>query len=144
MEHPENVVAHEQHHRLDETVWYPPHPKRTESPLFHHNKKLIHEEDRPCFICGARRSEGAEIEVHHTLEWAFEAGLDMDKVARDFGVDDIEDIRMLMTLCKKHHRGHGTGIHNISYPVWIAQKYAKPGVSFTQHEMLALHNQSKE
>jgi hypothetical protein len=29
----------------------------------------------------------------------------------------------MMDLCTRHHRGKYTGIHNMSYNIWILQKY---------------------
>lgn len=129
-----DVEAHEQDRTLQEHVWYPEHSPRTESTLFRKAKEHFHEINAPCFICGKRVSDGITIEIHHLLEWAFAEGLDMDEIKRDLGVDDIEDIRLLIPLCTKHHRGRYTGIHCVSHPVWYAQKYAKPSVSFTEHE----------
>lgn len=72
------------------------------------------------------------METHHQhLEWAAANGVDLQKIISDF--PDIHDEVSLRTwldsegnmlvLCAKHHRGPRTGIHSITYPAWLLQRY---------------------
>jgi hypothetical protein len=44
-----------------------------------------------------------------------------------------DDVRNMLVLCQEHHTGvdhenSGTGIHQITFPVWLIQKLAKTGI----------------
>jgi len=39
-------------------------------------------------------------------------------------------------LCKKHHIGKDEGIHSMTYPLWLAQRYGKPGYKFSDVEVI--------
>ncbi|UOF90748.1 hypothetical protein LSG31_00250 [Fodinisporobacter ferrooxydans] len=50
-------------------------------------------------------------------------------------ITSVDDIRNMMVLCQEHHTGvdhenggSGTGIHELTFPVWLIQKLAKRGV----------------
>lgn len=135
---------------LDELVAYPPHEPRSESPTYiktHHH--LIYEMDAPCWICGIRRSTGGAMESHHyRFEWASQFGLDIAKVEGDF--PDLKDRKALaewvdsegnmLVLCAAHHRGKYVGIHEITYPAWLLQRYEGEEFSFIdQHEVPKAH-----
>lgn len=141
---------HEVSEVLHEDVFYPAHAPRTESEEYravHH--RLVVEEDSPCFICGIRNSqlddpaintEGVkEIETHHcVVEWSLANAVDAQKVAEYLGVtiDDINswvdhDSENLMVLCDRHHRHREVGIHDTTYPIWLAQKFLKPHYELT-------------
>lgn len=79
------------------------------------------------------------METHHAhVEWAAAAGIDLDKIVQDF--PDVKDEKALrqwldsegnmLVLCSKHHRGPNTGIHMITYPAWLLQRYQGPGFTF--------------
>jgi hypothetical protein len=136
--------------QLDERVAYPPHPPRKSSHTYlrtHHH--LIYELDAPCWICGIRHSTGGALETHHyRFEWASQFGLDLAKVEADF--PDLTDRQKLaewvdsegnmLVLCAAHHRGKLTGIHEISYPAWLLQRYEGEGFSFIdQHAVPKPH-----
>jgi hypothetical protein len=119
--------------QLDELVAYPPHPPRTSSPTYvktHHH--LVYTLDAPCWICGIRHSQGGALETHHyRFEWASQFGLDLKKVEADF--PDLTDETKLgewvdsegnmLVLCATHHRSKYEGIHEITYPAWLLQRY---------------------
>lgn len=127
------MAGHTLHRLLDERVAYPPHEPRTSSPTYrktHHH--LIYDLDAPCWICGIRHSGGAQMETHHQrFEWASMHGLDLEKVTQDF--PDITDRVSLaqwvdgegnmLVLCAIHHRSKYEGIHEITYPAWLLQRY---------------------
>ena len=138
------------HRMLDELVSYPKHPPRTSSPTYkrtHHH--LVYDLDAPCWICGIRHSEGGALETHHyRFEWASQFGLDLTKVEADF--PDLTDRAKLaewvdsegnmLVLCAAHHRGKLTGIHEISYPAWLLQRYEGADWSFIdQHTVPRAH-----
>jgi hypothetical protein len=138
------------HRTLDELVEYPHHAKRTESPTYvktHHH--LVYDLDAPCWICGIRHSNGGKLETHHyRFEWASQFGLDLEKVALDF--PDLTDRAKLaewvdgesnmLVLCDAHHRGKHVGIHEISYPAWLLQRYQGAQFAFIdQHTVTQPH-----
>ena len=128
------------HRSLDELVAYPPHPPRTESSIYkrtHHH--LVYVLDAPCWICGIRHSTGGAMETHHFhFEWASQNGLDLTKVTADW--PEITDRKALaewvdsegnmLVLCAAHHRGKYTGIHEITYPAWLLQRYESEDFTF--------------
>ena len=132
------VEAHNLHRTLDEIIAYPSHDPRRASALYkkvHHH--LVYELDEPCWICGVRQSglpEGQHMETHHAvLEWALAGAADPKLILADFpkmGVADDPHLRQwldsegnMLVLCAKCHRGARRGIHMITYPAWIAQRY---------------------
>jgi hypothetical protein len=45
----------------------------------------------------------------------------LDKAEREHPIMDTpDDLRNCVVLCLKHHRKKLTGIHNISFPIWVA------------------------
>lgn len=134
------VAEHEQRETLTIDIEYPDHAQRTESPEFAANKRtLVTKLDTPCFCCGGKENR----EVHHfIIEWAEWDFADPAKVltaahrfdiygyAGQLGDKPIlspDDIRNLVVICAKCHRGRGTGIHLVPFPNWIAQVVAKDG-----------------
>lgn len=142
--------AHLVRRALHEAVWYPAHAPRSESPEYaakHH--QLVVVEDQPCFICGVRNStltdpeqnpHGAkEMETHHRwVEWSLINATDPEKLAAQFGPQEDwssfldHDEENLLVLCDVHHRHKEAGIHEMSYPIWVAQKFVKDDFQLTQ------------
>lgn len=98
-----------------------------------------------CWICGAKES----LECHHIFEWSLWNALDPDKALEvlelldPYGYaeelngtmfDSPDDIRNLWMLCDDHHDSKYQGIHNISFPLWLAQKVDEPGEEVTPEE----------
>lgn len=113
---------------------YPPHEKRHATSLYRKtHRKLIVEMDEPCWICGVRRSQGGRMETHHAhLEWAAANGVDLAKITADFAEimndparlrDWLDSEGNMLVLCDRHHRGSREGVHMISYPAWLLQRY---------------------
>ena len=118
---------------LIEDVLYPPHdPRKASSEYRRIHKRLVVTMDEPCWICGIRHSEGGAMETHHAhVEWAAVNGISLDLIIRDFpGIRDTVTLRHwldsegnMLVLCEQHHRGSRTGIHSITYPAWLLQRY---------------------
>lgn len=134
------VAEHEQRETLTIDIEYPDHAQRTESPEFAANKRtLVTKLDTPCFCCGGKDHR----EVHHfIIEWAEWDFADPAKVLiaahrldiygyagqlGDKPIESPDDIRNLVVICAKCHRGRGTGIHLVPFPNWIAQVVARDG-----------------
>jgi hypothetical protein len=125
---------------LEETVYYPPHDPRAASPAYRTlHRLLVVDRDEPCWICGIRHSTGGAMETHHQhIEWAAANGVDLTKVMADFpAVTDEPSLRAwldsegnMLVLCARHHRGPLTGIHSITYPAWLLQRYQGSGWTF--------------
>jgi hypothetical protein len=150
--------AHYLRQTLRQVIAYPAHGPRDTDPqqgVFEHARRhLIYNLKTGCWIGGAtidqiraglpesHRCHGAtQLEAHHAV--AEFAGLneeDWQKVAKDFpqaGIHSDEDFKRfanseggLTILCDIHHRDAGRGIHMVSYPAWLLDKYAKDDWEF--------------
>jgi hypothetical protein len=112
---------------LTEVVYLPERPERTESNEFRHDKEILKKSGHyDCFI-GNGYCEG-QIELHHSvIEFSEDKAIDWKKVQGDYpNIDHVDDIDQMIPLCKKHHTGKYTGIHNTTYQAWLAQKYMTP------------------
>ena len=134
------VEAHEVHRTLDEIIAYPEHdPRKASAEYKRVHNHLVYELDEACWICGVRQSglpEGQHMETHHyALEWALAGAADPALIMADFpemGTADDPHLRKwldsegnMLVLCQVCHRGARRGIHMITYPAWIAQRYIK-------------------
>jgi hypothetical protein len=121
---------------LHESAYYPEHAPRVEQTAYHTiHRRLVIEEDQPCWICGIRYSQGAKNETHHFhLEWALANAADAEKLHADYSDVPLNDEKALLdwidhseenllVLCPDHHRHKLLGIHMITHPDWMAQKY---------------------
>lgn len=117
------TVAHNDVRRLVELAHYEDHDKRTESSAFRHIKAQLHKEHAQCYI-GNKYCEG-NIEIHHkVIEWSAATEVDFEKVMKDFPtINDPDTMENMMPLCAKHHRGKFHGIHVMTYPIWVLQRY---------------------
>jgi hypothetical protein len=139
------VPAHEVTRRLTEEIFYPDHDPRTASEEYrkvHHH--LVYDLDEACWICGVRNStlkdpaqnpRGAkQMETHHSVcEWALANAVDPTLVMGDFpamGAADEPHLREwldsegnMLVLCDVCHRHGMAGVHMISYPAWVVQRY---------------------
>lgn len=150
--------AHLERRTLREVVAYPEHgPRESDShyKIFNHARHhLIEVLGAGCWIGGAtlaqvkaglpdgHRCAGArQLEAHHAVaEFAGLNEVDWQKVAKDFpqaGLHSDEDFLRfaeseagLMILCDVHHRHPGKGIHSVTYPAWLLDRYAEAGWEF--------------
>jgi hypothetical protein len=150
--------AHFEKRTLRELVAYPPHGPRATDPhykIFMAAKKhLVHVLGVGCWIGGAtlaeikaglpagHRCNGAtQLEAHHAVaEFAGLNAVDWQKVAKDFpqaSIHSDEDFLRfaeseggLLILCDKHHRHAGQGIHSVTYPAWLLDRYAQENWEF--------------
>ena len=144
---------HREIRTLREVVAYPPHEPRTTDvhyKIFEHARRhLIHDLGAGCWIGGATLMQikaglppghscaGAkQLEAHHAVaEFAGLNEIDWQKVAKDFpqaGLHSDEDFLNfaqseggLTILCDRHHRSAGQGIHSVTYPAWLLDRYAQ-------------------
>lgn len=145
----------EQDHELSETltvdVITPGHEPRKTTELFRKSKDELKASQHPpcCWICGRTEAElGAPLEAHHDgIERSFAEGeIDWERVKADFPnhdwstfdaadpytfVDDMSPNGQGLLLCKEHHTGKDTGIHNIPFPLWRLQRYLKDGAKWS-------------
>lgn len=139
------VAPHLVTRRLTETIAYPEHDPRTASAEYHQvHHHLVYELDEPCWICGVRNStlgdatenpKGAkQMETHHwRVEWAMCNAVDPALIIADFpsmGAADETHLREwldsesnMLVLCDVDHRSGLEGIHSVSYPAWVVQRY---------------------
>ena len=141
------VEAHEMKRTLTEIVITPEHAERTESPEFRKAKERLKADGHyKCWVCGATEN----LQVHHFgAEWSLEGVTDFDKLKafceewdpygygrllKNHPITSVDDVRNMLVLCQEHHTGvdhadenSGTGIHSLTFPVWVIQKLAKTG-----------------
>ena len=144
-----SVPEHLIQRTLRDAVVDPAHAAREESPAFRAAKGRLQADGHwQCWVCGATEN----LQVHHFVaEWMFKDLVDLDRMKataealdpygygrllRNVPISDPEDIRGMMVLCQAHHTGvdhadggSGTGIHEITFPTWIMQRVAKPGLN---------------
>lgn len=144
-----DVVTHFQRGTFEERYWLPAHEKRRESALFRSNKKLLWDDcGAPCWICGA--TADLEVhhvfewafwnaldrrKVTDILKAIEFYDSDYTALAKDAGrlrqvlaelgkkkplLTSPDDARNLVVLCREHHRLKLTGIHTVSFPLWLA------------------------
>jgi hypothetical protein len=135
------VKEHIMRRTFTEDYTVPSHVDRSESPEFKQAKKRLMEEGHDeCFICGSKE----DLQIHHFLaEWSMENSVDFSKLRRltllfdiyGYGkklkntpVTTIDDIRNCMVLCRTHHTGTYTGVHNLTFTVWLLQLLGKDGI----------------
>ena len=141
-----DVPAHPVSRTLKETIAYPSHDARTASAEYkkvHHH--LVYELDEPCWICGVRQSQlpdGEHMETHHdAVEWSLANAVDPALIIKDFptmGAADDPHLREwldsegnMLVLCATCHRGGFRGVHMITYPAWVVQRW-EPGHDVTK------------
>lgn len=142
------IGDHEEKEIIEVDVFAPGHEKRMASALFEKTRKKQLTLTPVCWICGRTAKEsGHPLEAHHrTVEWQFAKGdIDWEKVKADYPhfdwdsfdpekdpykfVDDMTAQGLI--LCKEHHTGKDTGIHDVPFPIWIMQRYLKSGTKWS-------------
>lgn len=78
---------------------------------------------------------------HPILQWLYRVfsfdwdSFDPKKESDTYAFVDNMLVNGLM-LCKKHHTGKDEGIHDLPFPLYIFQKFAKPGYKFSPSEVI--------
>lgn len=140
----EQAHAHLVKTTLSIRTYYPDHPRRSATTLYHHNRhQLIVVQNQRCWICGTRQN----LETHHYyVEWALANAIDWDKFMKlhpqfdfsDYRQDPtlwVDDINNLLVLCAKHHRRRNHGIHMMDGPRWRAQRIVRPDFALTPDKL---------
>ncbi len=145
-----DLLAHFKKGTFEEQYWIPAHNKRRESNEFKKNKKFVRDEcGAPCWICGKSKDLEVHhvfewsfwnvldpkkvTKILKAIEFYDEkyiskAKLDSAKLRakieylenNELIVDSPDDIRNLVVLCREHHRLKYSGVHTISFPIWLA------------------------
>ena len=141
------VNAHAVSRALHETVYTPTHPKRGDSSAeFKASKEALEKETPGCWICG---TTDAVLEGHHlNTEWSLINSVDLAKIRETFpqakSLEDwLDSIENLILLCPKCHRSPLYGVHMVTMPAWIVQKYQLAGwdlVNGPNHTSVAVLN----
>jgi len=132
---------HIEHEHIEILEHYPPHIPREGDPYYHifneTRERMRREGKLKCYIDNKDCSKES-IELHHYfVEYALIGDADWRRFAElypQFHIPDEEAFFMwceseenLMPLCKFHHTGIG-GIHHLPAPLWLIQRFLKPGV----------------
>jgi len=155
--------AHEQKETLTVDVDIPEHDKRVTTPLFTKTKRLlmkvggalgfnIKREPGRCWICNKTEQElGQPLEAHHYgIERCYlDANIRWNVVQQDFPLfdwknfDPANPVQFVdnmasqgVLLCKAHHTGKDTGIHDLPHSIWIMQRYLADGTRFSPNEVI--------
>lgn len=158
------TAIHEERDTFSVDVFIPGHDPRVSTPLFLKSRlALIAREGGRCFVSGMTAEQsGHPLEAHHhPIERSFANMIDWERFAADcklgvWGphaqafdwpaflnaspfdpykfVDDMTVNGLL--LAKQFHTIGDEGIHNLPYPVWLAQKYGKEGYKFSEVEII--------
>lgn len=120
---PKVVPAHNDVRRLIELDHYESHEKRTESAEFRRVKEEFKKEHAQCWV-NNKYCEG-QLEVHHNIiEYSAITEVDMEKVRAEYPFfTSPENKGGMRVLCAKHHRGKFHGVHSMTYPIWVLQKF---------------------
>jgi hypothetical protein len=129
------VNAHVVSRTLKESVYTPTHPQRGNStPEFQASKDALEKESPTCYICGRTAEQsGAPLEGHHVhLEWSLANSADLAKIQTEYpNATDIaewlDSVDNLLLLCARCHRSPLYGVHMVTMPAWIAQRYQLDG-----------------
>ena len=141
--------AHEQDEEIIEHDLIAAHAERAESELFRHNKALLGAQHTGCWfntdVCDASRP----IEAHHIVEWSEWPKVDPIRLKAllisfdPYGysarmaaqpIDTPDDIRNLILLYDRCHRGVGLGAHHLTWPTSWARKARRDGENITAEE----------
>lgn len=121
------VVGHDEIRHLVDLIHYDDHPDRVETPAFRYAKVDYHRriaagEIPACWIDNGF-CEG-HTEIHHVwVEYSAGTAVDWALVKAIVPITDVDQEPNFRQLCHKHHMGVGTGIHMVTYPAWILQKF---------------------
>jgi hypothetical protein len=143
------IVEHFKRGTFEEQYWLPAHNKRRETSLFRKNKKFIRDEcGAPCWVCGSKQNlevhhvfewafwnamnpkkvtnilkaiEFYDEDYISKAEKSNKLRSEIDSIVNEKPIIDTpDDIRNLVVFCRKHHRLKYTGIHTITFPIWLA------------------------
>ena len=156
--------AHDEVETLKVDVKIPEHADRVTTATFSKTRqKLLDREGGRCWVCNRTAEEaGHPLEAHHNpIERCFAEDIDFSLVAQEakaghlgpyaqaFDWDSllatnpfdpyafVDDMTVNgLLLCKDHHTVGNEGIHTLPYPIFVAQRYAKEGVQFTDKEVI--------
>jgi hypothetical protein len=125
------VNAHAVSRQLHETVYTPTHPKRgSSSSEFRETKAALIKESPNCYICGRTAEEsGSPLELHHTaVEWSLANSADLTKIQEYYpqakSIEQfLDSVDNGTILCARCHRSPLRGVHMITFPAWVVQKY---------------------
>lgn len=121
----EQLEEKDQVREIIDVMHFEAREERVESALFKKNKRWFKDNDAKCAIDNGECH--GPIEIHHNIiQHAAANAVDWARIEKDFGFSDVDDIKNLIPICKRHHTGKATGIHMMSYPAWILQKYYLP------------------
>lgn len=143
-----DIVEHFKKGTFEEKYWIPAHDKRRQTALFRRNKKFIRDEcGAPCWICGSKKDREVHhilewsfwnaldrckvTNILNAIEFYDDEYIskaeDVDKLRRRIRrvassrpiIRTPDDIRNLVVLCREHHRLKYTGVHTITFPIWL-------------------------
>lgn len=141
----------------------PPHPPRTETPIYKAtHKRLVITENRPCFICGVRRSDvrdplrkkdatinpyqATAVETHHwPIERSLADAVDPSLVAQVYPtvrqfttfIEWIDSEYNMLVLCSACHRTADHAIHKAHWQDVIATKFGKRDMTGDRYMFVA-------
>ena len=138
------IKEHVQRHSFTEIVITPEHGERDTTAFSHSVKRLKDDGHYHCFVS----NKIDKLQVHHIAEFSLENIVDFDKLKTfllrfdPYGYSkllinnpilSVDDPRNLLVLNEEYHdninkkEGNGVGIHNVTFPAFVAQIVCKDG-----------------
>jgi len=143
------IVEHFRKGTFEEQYWLPAHNARRVSSLFRRNKKFIRDTcGAPCWVCGSMKKREVHhvfewsfwnalnpkkvTNILKAIEFYDDDYLSKAETPKKLSariksvekrkpiIDTPDDIRNLVVFCRRHHRLKLTGIHTITFPIWLA------------------------
>lgn len=162
-----DIAAHFKKGTFEEKYWLPEHNKRRESALFRKNKKFIRDEcGAPCWVCGSRKDREVHhifewafwnamdrrkvTNILNAIEFYDDDYISKAKKAKKLRdkvkklikakpiLDSSDDLRNLVVFCRTHHRLRHTGIHTITFPIWLAVAAVPKGGGILTKEQIMI------
>jgi hypothetical protein len=144
-----DIVEHFRKGTFEQQYWLPAHNKRRQSSLFRKNKKFIRDEcGAPCWVCGSRKDREVHhvfewsfwnalhpqkvTNILKAIEFYDDDYINRAKYPKKLRdrikkteqskpvINTPDDVRNLVVFCRKHHRLKLSGIHTITFPIWLA------------------------
>jgi hypothetical protein len=163
-----DIIEHFKKGTFEEQYWLPAHNERRESSLFRRNKKFIRDKcGTPCWVCGSQENrevhhvfewafwnamdprkltnilKAIEFYDEDYVSKAKKPDMLRDRIEEAAKskpvIDTPDDIRNLVVFCRKHHRLKLTGVHVMTFPIWLAMAAipAQGGILTREHILIA-------
>lgn len=160
-----DIIEHFRKGTFEQKYWLPAHNRRRSSAMFRRNKKFIRDEcGAPCWVCGSRKNREVHhvfewsfwnaldpkkvTNILNAIEFYDDDYMGKakkpaklrakiaDAARRKPVINSPDDVRNLVVFCRKHHRLKLTGVHTITFPLWLAVAAMPSGGGILSREQI--------